>query len=131
MAGDVEHEVRRALGRYAFALDGHDPDGLAAVLTEDATWTFTVAGRPGPGPVTGRAAILEFVREAAAGQAERRRHHLTNVVVDDGDGTTAVARAYLLLTTPSGVAATGSYTITLRRDDDRWRIATLRCDLDG
>lgn len=141
MSGDLEVRepatqlaVQRALANYAFALDRHDPDALADVLTEDATWTFTVAGGPGPGPVAGRAAILAFVRDATAGQADRRRHHLTDVVVDPADAGTAAARAYLLLTSAAGesasVVTTGYYTFTLRRSGDAWRIATLVLDMD-
>jgi hypothetical protein len=37
--------VQQTLARYAFALDHGDLVALEDVLTEDATWTATIAGR--------------------------------------------------------------------------------------
>lgn len=127
--------VQRTLAQYAFALDQHDLTALADVLTEDATWTFTTAGRPGPGPIAGRPAILAFVREALDTQTDQRRHNLVNIVLDRAEAGTAVARAYLLLTSNAGetpgVVTTGFYTFTLHRAEDEWRIATLLLNMDA
>ena len=107
-AGDVHIDpaeqlaIQQTLARYAFALDQHDPEALAGVLTEDATWTFTIAGETDLGPFTGRAAILDFVRGATDAQTDQRRHHLTNVVFHSADARTAEVRAYLMLTSNAG-----------------------------
>jgi len=116
------------LARYAYALDQHDPAALAGVLTEDAVWEFVIAGEVSP--VTGRQAILDFVRDSTAGQTDQRRHHLTTVVVEN-----TTAQAYLMLTSNAGgsptVITTGFYTFTLERADDEWRIAKLVLVMDN
>ena len=127
--------VQQALARYAYALDQHDPASLAAVLTDDATWTFTVAGAAGPGPFTGRAAILDFVRAATETATDQRRHHLTNIVFSGADADTVTANAYLMLTSDAGgspsVIATGFYSFSLERSGTQWQIARLLLDMDA
>ncbi|WP_249998534.1 nuclear transport factor 2 family protein [Actinoplanes sp. M2I2] len=127
--------VQDTLARYAFALDQHDLVGLERSLTEDATWTFTIAGGAGIGPVAGRPAILEFVRRATETQTDQRRHNLTDVVVRRSDAATAVARGYLMLTSNAGggpsVITTGAYEWILRHVEGEWRIATLLLDMDN
>jgi len=123
--------IRETPARYADALDRQDPTALAEVLTEDATWTFSIDGAPGPGPFIGRPAILDFVRDAAPAPADRRRHHLTTVVVERAGSATAAVRAHLLLTSGAGLVATGSYTFRLRRTGDEWRIAELFLEMNN
>jgi hypothetical protein len=65
--------VHQALARYAFALDQQDLEALRAVLTEDATWAFRIAGESDLGPVVGREAILKFVRDAMGAETDQRR----------------------------------------------------------
>ncbi|GAA4561226.1 nuclear transport factor 2 family protein [Planotetraspora kaengkrachanensis] len=77
-AGDVDlhpvdqFAVQQTLARYAFALDQQDLVALEGVLTEDATWTFTIAGAVDLGPFVGRAAILDFVRGAMDAQTDQQ-----------------------------------------------------------
>ncbi len=123
--------VSETLARYAFALDGHDPVALEAVLAEDATWTFEIPGAPVLGPIAGREAVLEFVRTARAGETGQRRHHLTNVVVRGEDTPTASATAYLLLTSNAAVLATGVFTFRLDHAGGGWRIAELSLAADN
>jgi ketosteroid isomerase-like protein len=128
--------VQQTPARYASALDQQDLVALEGVLTEDATWAFTVAGEGDRGPFAGRAAILDFVRGAMAAQTDQRRHNLVNTYVQAADAGTAVVRAYLMLTSNAGgspsVVATGSYTFGLERGaEGEWRIAKLFLGLDG
>lgn len=60
--------VQQTLARYAFALDHGDLVALEGVLTEDATWTVTIADEVAQGPFAGRAAILDLVRGATQGR---------------------------------------------------------------
>lgn len=122
-------DARQVPVRYVRALDQHDLGTLENLLTEDATWTITVAGRPES--FTGRAAILAFTRSSWAGEQESRRHHLTNVAFDETEAGPVVAHAYLLVTSGAGLITTGSYAFTLHRIGDEWRIAGLLLDLDA
>lgn len=117
--------VHETLARYAFALDQHDSTALETVLTEHATWTFEIPGEPALGPIAGREAILEFARTAWAAETEQRRHHLTNVVVRGADTRTALATAYLMLTSNAAVLATGVFTFRLDHTGGEWWIAEL------
>ncbi|MDN3026063.1 nuclear transport factor 2 family protein [Streptomyces sp. S.PB5] len=128
-------ELRQTVAIYAHALDELNVPALETVLTEDTTWTFTMPGKPTLGPVTGRVAVLDFIRAGHAARTGRVRHHLGNVVVTTTDAATAEARAYLLQTTNTGehiqMVSTGVYTFGLRRSDGRWRIAELALALDN
>jgi ketosteroid isomerase-like protein len=128
-------EIQQAVANYAHALDELNVPELETVLTEDTTWTFTMPGQGMLGPVAGRAAVLDFIRDGHTAQTGRVRHHLSNVVVTMTDAATARARAYLLQTRNTGesiqVISTGVYTFSLRRSDGEWRIARLTLTLDS
>lgn len=128
-------ELQQAVANYAHALDELNVPELEAVLTEDTTWAFTMPGQRVLGPVAGRAAVLDFVRDGHTAQTGRVRHHLGNVVVTTTDAVTAEVRAYLLQTRNTGesiqMISTGVYAFSLRRSDGRWRIAELALTLDN
>jgi hypothetical protein len=93
---------------------------------------------PGPkvlGPVSGRAAVLDFVRAGHAARSGMVRHHLGNVLLTAADGAVAEVRAHLLQTWNTGdgvrLLSTGVYTFGLRRDGAGWRIAELALALDN
>jgi ketosteroid isomerase-like protein len=137
----VSAELQQVVAAYAHALDELDVPALEAVLTEDTTWTFTVPGRGVLGPVAGRAAVLDFVRDGHAARTGKVRHHLGNVLVTTADADTDTAtdtaevRAYLLQTENTGedvrTLSTGVYTFGLRRSGGGWRIAELTLALDN
>lgn len=97
--------------------------------------TQAAPGRDDLGPVAGRAAILDFVRAAIDAETGQRRHNLVNVVVHSADAGTALAQAYLMLTSNAGggsaVIATGFYTFRLDHDGGEWRIAELFLGTDN
>ncbi|GAA5158950.1 MULTISPECIES: nuclear transport factor 2 family protein [Amycolatopsis] len=123
--------VHQALARYAFALDQRGLEALSDVLTDDATWTFKIAGAQDLGPVTGREAILDFVRQAMAAETGQRRHNLLNVAIHSASADSALVQAYLMLTSNASVLATGFYTFRLVRTVDGWRIAELFLGTDN
>jgi hypothetical protein len=128
-------DPQQVVANYAHALDELDVPALEAILTQDTTWTFTVPGHGLLGPVAGRTAVLDFVRDGHATQTGRVRHHLSNVVVKTADAGRAEVRAYLTQTRNTGenvqVISTGVYTFGLRRSDSGWRIAELTLTLDN
>lgn len=92
-------ELQQAVAKYAHALDELNVPELEAVLTEDTTWTLTMLGQGVLGPVAGRAAVLDFIRDGYTAQTGRVRHHLGNAVVTTTtDTATAEVRAYLVQT---------------------------------
>lgn len=127
--------VHQSLARYAFALDQQDLEALGAVLTEDATWAFKIAGESDLGPVVGRDAILEFVLDTMDAETNQRRHNLVNMVFHSADADTALVHAYLMLTSNAGgsssVVATGFYTFRLEHAGGEWRIAELFLGTDN
>ncbi|WP_069758288.1 nuclear transport factor 2 family protein [Streptomyces sp. LUP47B] len=128
-------ELQQAVAKYAHALDELNVPQLEAVLTEDTTWTFTMPGRGVVGPVAGRVAVLDFIREGHTAQTGKVWHHLGNVVVTTTDAATAEVRACLVQTRNTGesiqMISTGVYTFGLRRSDGGWRIAELTLTLDN
>lgn len=128
-------ELQQAVANYAHALDELNTPALEAILTQDTTWTFTVPGQGVLGPVTGRTAVLDFVRDGHTAQTGTVRHHLSNVVVKTAGADRAEVLAYLMQTRNTGgnvqVISTGVYTFGLRRSDNGWRIAELALALDN
>lgn len=128
-------ELQHVVANYAHALDELNVPALEAILTQNTTWSFTVPGQEVLGSVSGRTAVLDFVRDGHAAQTGRVRHHLSNVVVDTADANSAEVRAYLMQTRNTGenvqVISTGVYTLGLRRSDSGWRIAELTLALDN
>lgn len=128
-------ELQQVVAHYVHALDELDVAQLEAVLTEDTAWTITMPGQKVLGPVTGRAAVLDLIRDGHTARTGRVRHHLGNVVVTTTDAATAEVRAYLLQTRNTGesirMVSTGVYTFGLRRSDGGWRIGELTLTLDN
>jgi ketosteroid isomerase-like protein len=135
LAPAEQFAVHQALARYAFALDQRNAEELGAVLAKDATWAFKIAGEVDLGPVVGREAILEFVRNAWDTETDQKRHNLVNMVIRSADADTALVHAYLMLTSTSAgvpsVIATGFYTFRLEHTEGVWRIAELFLGTDN
>ncbi|MFB7260496.1 nuclear transport factor 2 family protein [Streptomyces nojiriensis] len=95
-------ELHQAVANHAHALGEPNVPELEAVLTEDTTWTFTMPGQGVLGPVAGRAAALDLIRDGHTAQTGRVRHHLDVVVVTTTDAATAEVRAHLVHTRNTG-----------------------------
>jgi hypothetical protein len=74
--GLVIAETQQAVAHSAHAVDELNVSELETVLTEDTTWTFTMPGQGVLGPVAGRTAVLDFIRDGHTAQTGRVRHHL-------------------------------------------------------
>ena len=134
---DVRWLVDRArilelTARYNRCFDDGDPDGYAALFTEDGV--MAVEGGP---TTTGRAALAEMVRHTPYGTM----HATVDATVDvDGDRATQVV-TLLVLARPapdapreerrSRLVRTGRYTDELARTAQGWRFARRRVVLDG
>jgi len=103
-------QVNQAYSDYTFALDGNDPDGLAACFAEDGVWA--ISGRD---PIEGRAAIAAFVEETSGA---RPRHLYANLGLTSVADDVVRSRAYFFLVAPSSgqIVAHGEYADELAED---------------
>ncbi|MCA1191537.1 nuclear transport factor 2 family protein [Saccharopolyspora sp. 6V] len=136
MSAAVRSAVEDVLARYALGYDEGDLELLADCFTADAELSVHVADGAVTGPVRGRDAIVELVRGTARSQRDRRRHVLSNLVLEHA-GDRARARNYLTLFVVADGAlravTTGRYLAELRGAPDGaggWRISNLRVELD-
>ncbi|GAA3354183.1 nuclear transport factor 2 family protein [Saccharopolyspora gregorii] len=136
MSAAVRSAVEDVLARYALGYDEGDLELLADCFTADAELSVHVADGAVTGPVRGRDAIVELVRGTAGSQRDRRRHVLSNLVLEHA-GDRARARSYLTLFAVADGAlravTTGRYLAELRGAPDGsggWRISDLRVELD-
>jgi ketosteroid isomerase-like protein len=135
---DIE-EIRRLKARYCDYCDnGYDPDGIAALYTEDGVWD---GGRTF-GRREGRDAIRRHF-QGAAGRISIARHQVMNPIIDIGsDGDPDEATGQWLLFQPctdAGAAAepggsgamwlAATYRDRYRRVDGRWLFAETVIDI--
>lgn len=130
---EVRAEVEDLLARYALGYDEGDLELIAECFTADAVMSIEVAGAEPAGPFYGREAIIELVRATARSQSDRRRHVLTNLVLEH-EGDRARARSYLTLFAVADgelrAVTTGDYDAELRVTEHGWRLTRLQVRLD-
>ena len=124
--------IRELTARYNRCFDDGDPEGFAALFTEDGV--MEVAGGP---TTTGRAALAEMVRHTPYGIV-----HVTVDAIVDVDGDRAVQDVTLLVVYRPGTDApadkrssrlqrSGRYRDELVRTPEGWRFARRTATLDG
>lgn len=123
---DIE-AIRRLKLAYADRCDdGYDPDGLAALFTEDGVWD----GGP-HGTARGRDEI-RALWEATGQHASFAVHYITNHVVDvDASGETARGSCSLwepITLDGEAMWASVRYAERYRKVDGRWLVAEMKLD---
>lgn len=142
---ESEREIHALVHRYAELCDAaYDPDGLAALFTEDATWSSrTSDGSVDFGRYEGREAIRAFFAGASRDLGPMTLHYLLPPRIELAeDGTAATGVCYLMAildqrpaASPAGsadrerVLLGGVYSQRFRRVDGRWLISGSACDL--
>jgi hypothetical protein len=142
---ESEREIHALLYRYAELCDAaYDPDGLAALFTDDATWSSrTKDGSVDFGQYQGRQAIRTFFAGVSADLGPTTLHYLLSPRVEIGpDRDSAAGHCYLyaiLDRRPAGAQAgspererivlAGTYAHRFRRVAGRWLISASACDL--
>jgi hypothetical protein len=142
---ESEREIHALLYRYAELCDAaYDPDGLAALFTDDATWSSrSKDGSVDFGRYQGKEAIRRFFAGVSADLGPMTLHYLLSPRVEIGpDPDSAAGHCYLyaiLDQRPSGAAAgsserervilAGTYAHRFRRVTGRWLISASACDL--
>lgn len=126
--------IDNLLNEYALAYDENDMDVMAECFTTDAVLTLRVADGDLVGPFEGRDAIVAMMRDSLASQNDQRRHIVTNLVLRELSGTSAVVESYLTLISVSGgaltVLATARYEDRLVLGDGRWQFSKRHIQLD-
>jgi SnoaL-like domain len=142
---ESESEIRALVHRYSELCDAaYDPDGLADLFTDDATWSSrTRDGSVDFGHYEGREAIRAFFAGASTDLGPMTLHYLLAPriqLADDGVSATGVCYLLAILdqrpdSSPPGssererVMLGGVYSHTFRRVDGRWLISGSACDL--
>ncbi len=124
---DIE-AIRRLKQEYAGYCDaGYDPDGIASLFTEDATWdamelNFHLAGRQ---------QIHDFFAEVSKDNSFALHYILGHVIDVADDGVNAQGTWYIWMPATIQGDATwtaAQYTDTYKRVNGRWLFASVRID---
>lgn len=142
---EAESDIRHLVARYAELCDqAYEPDGLAALFTEDATWSSrSKDGTVDFGQYRGREQIRRFFAGASADLGPTTLHYLLTPRIEVApDLLTATGHWYLyaiLDQRPAGsepgspererVVLGGSYSHDYRKLDGSWLISRLACDI--
>src|SRR5258708_33849333 len=142
---ESEREIHALVHRYAELCDAaYDPDGLAALFTEDARWSSrTRDGSVDFGRYEGREAIRAFFAGASQDLGPMTLHYLLAPRVElAADGNSATGVCYLLAildqrpaASPPGSAERERVLLgalrshLFRRGGGRWLIAASACGL--
>jgi uncharacterized protein (TIGR02246 family) len=142
---ESEREIHALVHRYAELCDAaYDPDGLADLFTDDATWSSrTRDGSVDFGRYEGRQAIRAFFAGASKDLGPMTLHYLLAPRIELAeDRVSATGTCYLLAildqrpaSAPQGSAERervllgGVYSHRFRRVDGRWLISGSACDL--
>ncbi|MBJ7603298.1 MAG: nuclear transport factor 2 family protein [Candidatus Dormibacteraeota bacterium] len=142
---ESEREIHALLFRYAELCDAaYDPDNLAALFTDDATWSSrSKDGSVDFGHYQGRDAIRSFFAGVSDGLGPMTLHYLLSPRVEIGpDRDLAAGHCYLYaildrrLAGATGgssererIVLAGTYVHRFRRVGGRWLICASACDL--
>ena len=119
-------EIRKLKSLYcAYCDDGYNPDKLAALFTEDATWHA-----PHRGTIEGRAAIQRFFSDIS--KKIRFAAHLVMNDIIEVAGDRATARWRMLMASMEEFGGTevaawslGDYDEAYVKTDEGWRIRSI------
>lgn len=127
--------IAERVHRYGWGYDERNRAQLADCFTADGRWEANIMGVDKVDTFEGREAVVDFLTGFWDEQTDQRRHIFTNVIVDDLEGDSAVAHAYLTLTATADATVqtvtNGPYRFTMQRDQGVWRIAHLFAGFDA
>jgi 3-phenylpropionate/cinnamic acid dioxygenase small subunit len=127
-------EIHELATAYGFHHDRRDFDSLRACFTADATYIMRIADGATHGPRLGADAIVEQIQTFKRAQNDKRRHHISNIQVTPQDANTATVHCYVIVSAVAhgelSFKTVGTYTDTVTRTEDGWRISAKQLDLD-
>ena len=124
VAAVSESAVRRTLVEYCQTLDDGRFDEWIDLFTTDVV--FTVMGHR----LEGREALRAFIEPTQQVDA-RGRHMLSEPLVDTDGDEARVTTDYAFVSRENRVTSSGRYHDVLRREPDRWRIASREIVFTG
>jgi hypothetical protein len=121
--------IKEVLYKHCYCVDSIDPDGWAALFSEDGSFSIDPTSAGGPlEPVIGRAALCEFA--STAFPAAAGIHSSSNEMISvKGDEATASSYCVALLDKPPRVATAAQFEDDLRKVDGQWLITSRRVSL--
>ncbi|PWJ17033.1 nuclear transport factor 2 family protein [Jannaschia seohaensis] len=125
-------EITDLIHAYCFHFDRADPDGVAALFTEDAVIDYG----PDVDIVTGAAALHAMVTKGATTLFAATSHHVSNVTVTFETPDRATSNCYLYAwhryrADGRESELWGQYDHTFQRTGAGWRIARLTLSAAG
>ena len=120
-------EIQELFARYCQAVDNGDGEGFASVFTEDGVLSGIRE------PMQGRDVIAKFGGGAVARAGVPMRHWSGNAIID-GDGNSATARSYYMVSRSGDDAprpSTGVYLDQLQRVNGQWLIKRRDAERDS
>ena len=131
---DEQMAIGRLLHKAACDLDDRDLDGMESCFTHDTTVVIEIQSSGRSEPMLGRDALMSLVRARVAEQEDRRRHVISNMIIDpQGPNKANVSSLLTLISILDGqarVITTGCYRDIVEKRDGRWQIASRKIELD-
>ena len=139
MTAEDRLAILEQIGRYSYAADDQDVEGMVGLFTEDGAFERHEIGSNGPVyAVEGREALRQWAADAFESLPEGvlTRHHQRATVFDELTADAARTRTMFLLTSigpgdrhPRTVSS-GVCRDEWRRSAEGWRIARRSSDMD-
>lgn len=133
---DIEQrlQIEALLNKAANDLDERNFSGMKACFAEDTKVVIRVDSIGLVESLEGREALMALVKDRVAAQTDKRRHIITNVLIEPEGENRARAISYLtLLSIEDGkvdVLTSGCYRDLVVYRDDIWLIAEREIELD-
>lgn len=133
---DIEQrlQIEALLIKAANDLDERNFSGMEACFAEDTKVVIRVDSIGLAETLEGREALMALVKDRVAAQTDKRRHIITNVLIEPEGENRARAISYLtLLSIEDGkvdVLTSGCYRDLVVYRDDIWLIAEREIELD-
>ncbi len=129
-------EISQVKARYCRALDTKDWDMLEDLFTED--FVLDVSGSGGPAPISGRDAVMPFIKESLAEAITAHQVHLPEIDLNGDEAKVIFAmQDRVIWGAPkngySSLTGYGQYHERYVRQNGQWKIASsrlTRLDLD-